>query len=317
VIQQNLHYGRRKPKNSPAIPLRAILRTTEIPPHPAMVDYLQRLFAWLMLGNNIAGDCVAVTWANVRRLVTYVLGGVESYPTIDQVWQLYKTQNPDFDPNGGSNGPGSNADGGMVIQTVLEHLVKNGGPDGVKAVAFAKVDHTNFDEVKAAIAIFGYVWVGVDVSAANERQFPNQPWDHVPGSPNEGGHSIIAGGYLGKPTADMTFITWAQEQYFTDSFWANQVEEAWVVIWPEHLGTASFDAGIDAEALADAYTAITSRPFPAPIPAPQPAPPAPVEDGLTINVNDQQVTEHLTHVSRSAGLDAWAEHHFRSYFNIK
>lgn len=322
MIHQALHYGRRKPKNAPAIHLRSILRTTQVPVHPAMVDYLQRLVAWLMLGNNLAGDCVAVTWANVRRLVTYVLTGHESYPTLAQVWQFYKTQNPNFDPNGDPNvnGPGSQADGGMDIQTALEYLVKVGGPDGVKAVAFAKVDHTNRDEVQAAIAIFGYVWVGINVTAANEQQFPNQPWDYVPGSPDEGGHSIITGGYLGKPNADMTFITWAQEQYFTDSFWANQVEEAWVAIWPEHLGTASFEAGVDGEALAAAYQELTGRPFPAPTPAPTPTPspsPTPTPDsGLTINITDSVIVERLEHVSRGSNVDTWATHHFHSYFRI-
>lgn len=275
--------GRRAPKDADAIRFGDILRAgAQIPPHPASEDYLARLSGWQMLGNDSAGDCVAVTWANMRRLVTAFLS-TENYPTQDQVWEVYKTQNPDFDPNGDPNvnGPSSPADQGMDIQTLLEYLVKVGGPDGVKAVAFAKVDYTNTQEFEAALAIFGGVWTGVNVLQANMDEFGHgQPWDYVPGSPLDGGHSVLSGGY----TPDVRFITWAQETEFTPAFVANQVEECWVVVWPEHLGTAQFEAGIDQAALANAYEELTGKPFPVqptptptPVPVPPPAPgPAPV-----------------------------------------
>jgi hypothetical protein len=274
-------YGRRSPKRAAAISLSRIL-TGKVPAHPVAADYLATLGGWQMLGNDRAGDCVAVTWANVRRIVTAV-AGVENCPTQDEVWAVYKTQNPDFDPNGtaDTNGPGSSADQGMDIQTLLEYLVKTGGPDGVKALAFAKVDPTNVDEVKAAVAIFGYVWTGIVVQDANMTQFDNgKPWDYVARSADDGGHSVITGGY-GTPGAgplggDERFITWAQETSFTDRFWNRKVEEAWVVIWPEHLTHPAFLAGVDLTALASDYTAVTGKPFPAvvpPAPAPVPTPP--------------------------------------------
>src|ERR1700689_5048209 len=148
-------YGRRSPKRTRALKLGPLL-TGVVPAHPASADYLAELGGgWQELGNANAGDCVAVTWANVRRLVTGILTGSGYYPTQDQVWAIYKTQNPDFDPDGTqeTNGPGSPADGGMDIQTLLEYLVATGGPDGVKALGFAAVDVKNPAEVKAAIAI--------------------------------------------------------------------------------------------------------------------------------------------------------------------
>ncbi|MEU8968174.1 hypothetical protein AB0D11_02665 [Streptomyces monashensis] len=271
-----LKYGRRSPKRAAAISLSRVL-TGKIPAHPAAADYLARLAAWQMLGNDAAGDCVAVTWANVRRLVSFI-AGAETYPSQDEVWAVYKTQNPDFDPNGSAdtNGPGSQADGGMDIQTLLEYLVKVGGPDGTKALAFAKVDPTNPDEVKAAVAIFGYVWTGITVQDANMDQFnAGQPWDYVARSADDGGHSVITGGYgaagPGPLGGDERFITWAQETSFTDRYWSHQVEEAWAVIWPEHLTHPAFLAGVDLAALAADYAAITGQPFPAVVP-PQPAP---------------------------------------------
>lgn len=262
-------YGKRPPKLAAALNLGPLL-TGIVPQHPDAVDYIAAMDGgWQMLGNNLASDCAAVTWANVRRMVTKVLGDSEQYPTQDQVWELYRTQNPVFDPAGGrdSNGPGSEADGGMELQTLFEYLVKHGGPDGVKAVAFARVNPQNTAEVKAAVAIFGYVWTGTTVLAVNEQQFADdEPWDYDPISPEEGGHSIVTGGY-GVPAAgsapalggDEKFVTWAEETSFTDGFWGREVDECWVVIWPEHLGSRAFLEGVDQADLKSAYQDITGR----------------------------------------------------------
>jgi hypothetical protein len=258
-------YGRRPPKNAPALRFGSFL-SSAAPPHPQQEDYLAKLTGWQMLGNDVAGDCNAVTWANTRRLVTATLT-TEYYPTQAQVWQFYETQNPGFDPNGTSdtNGPGSSDDQGMEIQTGLEYLHRTGGPDGVRAVAFAKVDHTNIDEVEAALAIFGGLWLGIQVLDANQQQFANGlAWTDVPGSPIDGGHAILGGGYT---TADVNFITWAKETEFARSFWNGVVhgnplvEEAWVVIWPEHLGTTAFEHGVDQAQLAADYRALTGQPL--------------------------------------------------------
>jgi hypothetical protein len=195
-----------------------------------------------------------VTWANKRRLVTATLAGTETYPSLDQVLEFYKTQNPGFPAE----------DNGMDIQTALETLVTAGGPDGVKAVAFARVDHLNAEEVKAAIALFGSVWTGVYVLNANQQQFSEgQPWDYVPGSGVDGGHSVLTGGYgsggSGALGGDEKFITWAAETSFTDAYWANECEECWAVIWPEHLGSREFQAGIDRDQLAADYRDITGQ----------------------------------------------------------
>lgn len=270
-----LKYGRRPPKNAPAIRFADIRRTDSTPVFPPSADYMTPLDnGWQMLGNDQYGDCVAVTWANVRRLVTHFLS-VEKYPDLDQVFAFYKTQNPNFPQQ----------DDGMDIQTALEDLHAKGGPDGVAAVAFAKVDHTNEDEIRAAIASCGYVWVGMNVLQANMTEFDNgEKWDYVAHSPLDGGHSVIVAGYGGSGNAPLDgtirFETWAEETSFTDAFWKRQVEEAWVVIWPEHLGTDSFEANVSGQALADEYQALTGQPLVIPTPAPTPPPPAP-EDANT------------------------------------
>lgn len=281
---QKLKYGRKPPKNAPAIEFAKIRRagSAAIIP-PTSIDYLEALNGiWQMLGNDQYGDCVAVTWANVRLLMSHYAGG-NKYPTQDQVFTFYKTQNPGF----------PSEDNGMDIQTALEDLVKSGGPDGVKAVAFAKVDYTSKAEVQAAIDTFGFVWVGINVLDINQDEFgENKPWNYVASSPVDGGHSVVAGGYgpagTGALAGDVRFETWAQETSFTDSFWQHQVEECWVVIWPENMGTDSFQSNIDSDALAAEYSLVTDgkvlefppgptpQPTPVPTPAPVPVTPPPV-----------------------------------------
>jgi hypothetical protein len=243
----------------PVIPDRPKLRFRDIRtgliPHPASEDYLAGVSGWQMLGNDQYGDCVAVTGGNERYFVTSLLTNTPTYPTLQQVIDLYKTQNPLFPTQ----------DNGMNIQLCLEYLNKVGWL-GVQIVAFAAVDYTDPEETDAALATFGSLWTGITVSQANQQQFASgEPWDYDPASPIEGGHSVMTGGY---DAASLKFITWAQETAFTNAYWDNQVEEAWIVIWPEMLGTRQFEAGIDAAKLDEYYFDLTGRHIPSAPPAP-------------------------------------------------
>lgn len=124
------------------------------------------------------------------------------------------------------------------------------------------MDQNDFAQVEAALAIFGGIWLGITVLDANQQEFANgQAWTDVPGSPIDGGHAILGGGY----TPDVKFITWAQETEFAPSFWsgnvngASLVEEAWIIIWPEHLGSKAFLSGIDLQQLAADYLDLTGE----------------------------------------------------------
>lgn len=303
-----LKTGRRKPKNAPALRAASFLKAeaAQLPAHPSSENYFKVITDWQMLGNDKYGDCVAVTWANERHAISRLLLGKNTYPSLDDVIKFYKTQNPNF----------PSQDDGMEIQTALEYLVHNGGPDGVKPLAFAKVDHTNLEEVKAALAVFGMVWVGIDVQNANMTQFNRGlPWDYVPGSADDGGHSVVGGGYLGQSTNDVQFITWGSETGFTDNYWNHKVEEVWVVVWPEQIGTAQFQAGVDQVALASAYEQLTGRSFPVqpapnPTPAPTPVPtptPNPIPSPVpTPTPNPSSTTRTFTQ-EELAALDEWAD----------
>jgi hypothetical protein len=303
-------YGRRPadPANlARAIRFSAIRRTGAVIAPPAAVDYIAAMGGgWLMLGNGPdntvapgfpgCGNCESVRWANTQRVMSTVLGPTATppvaphYPPWSQVLTIYQTQNPDFDPTGDpdTTGPGSPADGGMDTQTLLQWLVANPGPDGSECVGFSLVDHTNREEVQAAVDAGGLLWLDINVQAAQQGQFGNdQPWNYVAGSPVEGGHAVPLGGYGTSPAGSnpdlagpWKFETWAEESSMTALFWTNMVEQLWFPIWKEQLGTAEFQAGVDLAAFAGEYTAATGRPFPYPVPitppTPVPVPPTPV-----------------------------------------
>lgn len=247
-------FGRRKPSNKPALMLGQVLSTI-VPPHPICVDYIAFFKDWDPLANDLYGNCVAVAWANMTRSITGLLGlnDAEIYPNLEQVLELYKTQNPGFPVE----------DNGMDMQTMLEHILHNGDPVGRRPVAFAKVHPYDEEEVKAALAIFGVLLLGIQVDKEVVTCFDaGLPIDHSADHPMLGGHAVIGGGYLGKDEEDIRFVTWGKLTGMTDRFLhSGMLEEAWVVVWPEHLGTKQFREGIDMDKLADYYRALTGRPL--------------------------------------------------------
>lgn len=271
--------GKKDPKGAPSLKAAKYFNLAALANFPA-VDYGAHIdWSGTLNGNGAAGDCVACQTANARTVTTGVLTGTPSYPTQDQVWSIYQTQNKNFDPNGSSdtNGPGSNDDQGMDLQTLWEFLVKNPNYAGIGTlVGFAQLDHTNLQELRNAVSLGGSVALGVQVAEAQQQQFPNT-WDYVEGSPIEGGHAILAVGHEDTTANELRIITWAAELALTEAFISHQVDEAWLLIWEDDLGSERFVAGMDLATFAADYTAITGRTFPAVVPDPTPQPdPVPV-----------------------------------------
>lgn len=261
----------------PHDPDRPVLRlghylAGQVPKHPIYVDYLTQVHDWGVWGNDLYGDCGPVSVGNQRKQVSLYLGGQEQSPSLDDIFALYRTQNPTFDPATGAAG-----DNGVVLADMLSALLKV-GVAGVKPLAYASVDVTNPDEVRAAISLFGSVLFGVDLDVAQQAQTDTGVWDYQRRSPEWGGHAVMAGAYTSdtsKGAVDISVISWGERIGVTDEFCARQLQEAWVVLWPEVLGTAEFEQGVDLSALAADYEQLTGRKFPAIEPEPTPGPPAP------------------------------------------
>ena len=264
--------GRRPPTNAPALRLANFL--APVPLHPLEISRLDTVTDWDIRGNDKYGDCGPVSVANSRALTTRVLTGIESYPDLNAILDLYRRSgNPNFPSD----------DNGVVMQDMLNEVHKN-GIDGFRCIAYARVDLSDIDELRAAIAIFGTVLLGVNLDVAQQNQMV---WDEVGPSYPWGGHAVMAADYTSQASgADIGFISWGEAMALTDAFYWKQLEEAWIVIWPEHFSSKSFMEDIDVNELALAYHALTGRVLPVPItPAPTPPvpkPPKPVPDSAML-----------------------------------
>ncbi len=264
----------------PPTPGKPVLRLSKyltgiLPEHPTSVDYIAGI-EFGMYSNDQFGVCGPTYVANSRRETTARLLGKMQAPALDDVYDLYRRSgNPHFDPRTGDD------DNGVNMQVMLQAVV-SGGIGSVKALGFAKIDVSNLEEIKAAIAIFGFVGFGVDLQVAQQAQTQRGMWDYQP-SGEWGGHAILGGRYAQN---GVSVITWAQVVLMTARFIQRQAQEAWILIWPEHLSDNGFMQGVNLAKFAADYEAMTGKQFPAvvpPSPPPIPTPPSPTPvPGMTI-----------------------------------
>lgn len=229
--------------------------TGQVPTHPITANHLKGI-TFGMYGNDNFGVCGPTAIANSRRLVTHTLGGRQVDPSQEDVFDLYRRSgNPNFDPKTG------NDDNGVILQKMLEAVV-SGGIGGQKAVAFAKFDPGNEQELEAAISIFGFTIDGVTLDVAQQAQTNTGEWKYVRGSGEWGGHCVLGGAYAdhkGTSRDTTSAITWAEIVKLSNGFRTHQQDEAWILIWPEHLGSKAFQAGIDVVKLRLAFKNITGQ----------------------------------------------------------
>lgn len=278
-----------------------------LPPNPAVVDWLSRVASWPMYLNDQLGDCTCAMLGHA----------VEAFTTYGQGRTVEVTDNDvlhTYEAVGGYVPGDPSTDGGAVIQDVLSYWQKT-GIGGHKILAYARVDHTNLTEVRAAADIFGALLIGVDLPAIAQQQFANgQPWDVVRNDGGiEGGHAIHGGAYDAS-NKTLTVTTWGQAQVVTEAWWTRYVTECWVAISPEWLSAAGTSPeGFDLSALGEDFSALTGQPnpFPAPSPTPGPTPtpvPAPSPDrAFAAAARAWLNSHHTSRVSRQlvGDLKAW------------
>lgn len=283
----------------PATPGRPRLRLVNylLPSYPPSVDYSAGV-EFGLYQNDRFGVCGPTAVANYRRLISAKLGGAMKAPTQDDVFDLYRRSgNPRFNPATGDD------DNGVNMQEMLTELAKN-GIGGVKCVAFASVDPSNTQEMRAADAIFGGLLHGVMLQQAQQAQTNVGTWDYSP-SRSLGGHAVLSCAYNPQTVG---VITWAQRVKMTEAFMHRQNQEAWIVIWPEHLTDDNLLNSMDLVELAKDYEDLTGRKFPAvvppkppaPTPVPVPPPPQPTPgrstlviagDNLQVSLNGKVITQ--------------------------
>lgn len=228
---------------------------------PAQRDWLSQVTEWPMYANDKYGDCVFAAIGHMIEAWTAYNGSQIEVATEDLLHAYSAVTGFDrADPS---------TDQGTVLQDALDYW-RTVGIAGHKILAFAKVDHTNPIEVRAALDVFGGLMTGINFPRIAMDQFTaGKPWDAVHDDGGiEGGHAIHAGAY----TPGMyDVVTWARVQAMTPAFHARYVDEVWAVITPEwYAANGKTPGGIDLHGLGETMSQITgeANPFPVNPPAP-------------------------------------------------
>jgi hypothetical protein len=177
-------------------------------------------------------------------------------------------------------------DVGATLQDALKrwHQV---GIGGNKIAAYAQIDATDHDTIRACISLFGAVYAGMNFPSSAMDQFNRgQEWTVVKRATMEGGHCINLGAY----DDGFTCVTWGRTQKMSADFALRFVDECWIPLDLDWLSAQGISpATIDAATLNADYQALTGQagPFPvitpAPAPVPTPAPtPVPVDADKTL-----------------------------------
>ena len=167
-----------------------------------------------MDGNDTLGDC---TCAGLAHAITTYSGliGKKTIMAGAAVVKLYRHL---------TGGP----DTGLNELNVLNYWRQNGA-DGVKILAYVKLDPKNHTNVQQAIRLFGGVYLGFQVQQNAQQEFDaHQPW--TPGPLTQDGHAVYAVAY---DANGVTVLTWGNTQQATWAWWDECVDEAYAILPPE------------------------------------------------------------------------------------
>lgn len=209
-----------------------------LPPAPPSTDWTAKVNEpWRMMLNDSLGDCTCAAAGHLIMEWT-CNAGVGVLPTDDQILEAYEAIT-------GYNPADPNSDQGAVELDVLNYW-RQTGIAGHQIGAFAEIDPANQDHVKAAVYLFGGVYIGVQLPLSAQGQ---DEWNVVgpltgdcePGS--WGGHAVPVVAY---DENGVTVITWGQPLKMSWAFWSAYVDEAYAIISADFLnGAGDTPAGFD------------------------------------------------------------------------
>jgi len=291
--------GRLKPHDPATHPrLRLGNYLTAYPAAPALVDYISAVNAWPMYGNDTIGDCtVAAAGHMIQAWTRYGQGATVTISEADVIAAYSAVSG--YVPGRPST------DQGAVMQDVLSYWRKT-GIGGHKILGYAEVDLRNAAELKAAMDLFGHVYLGINCPDTALDQFDDgQPWDVESGAEIEGGHAIDWG--YAETGANHEVITWGAVEEMTPAFLAKYGEEAWVVLSQEWINAAgSNPEGLNVAALNADFTAMTGQPGPFPVqPEPSPEPPAPIPQPVPVPPSPGPDPSVAADVALADAVRAW------------
>ena len=244
VDQSKFKLGKSKPRHDPRTFQLANYfgpKTAEAcPPAPAVRDWTGKVRKpWGMLANDVIGDCTVAGAAHIIQAWTANEGPQEVTMTDAEVIGAY-SKITGYNPNDPST------DQGAVLLDVLRYWRKT-GIAGHRIMAFAAPEPGNKEHIRAALDLFGGLYIGLDlpVSAQAQRVWSVPPCGRRgPGVPGGwGGHCVVAEAY---DPQGLTVITWGEKKRMTWGFFQVYCDEAYAVLsedWLkyDHRSPSGFD----------------------------------------------------------------------------
>lgn len=237
---------------------------------PASADWLSEVKSWGMLMNDSLGDCVAAGAGHAAIAFSHYGQGKDVSVADSDALDMYEAIS--------GYKPGKpETDIGATLQDGLGYW-RGTGIGGHQIAAFAQLEVTDLEVIRACIATFGGVYTGMNFPTTAMDQFnAGQDWSLVKRSTIEGGHCVPIGAY---DSSSFTCVTWGQTQRMTLGFFGRYFDEVWVPISQEWVSTTGgvSPTGLDTDALNADFLALTglAGPF---------APSAPVHGDVAADVD--------------------------------
>ena len=211
---------------------------TVLPPVKPAVDWTPFVTTWPMMMNDSVGDCTCAAAGHLIELWTGAASDIVT-PTDPQIIAAYSAITG-YDPSDPSTDTGANE------ISVLNYW-KASGIAGHQIGAYAKVDHTNHDQVMVAIDMFAGVYIGLTVTQQMMQDFGKKPWTlaNSSGDP-EGGHAVPVVAY---DATGVTVVTWGGLQQMDWPTWDLVVEEVYAIFSQDFVNGTTSPSGFDAVTL--------------------------------------------------------------------
>ena len=250
--------------------LKHFLQASYLGTVPDTVSYLPPTADLPIDANDSLGNCTAAAAAHVETTFSAFGQKLRMVPSVADVIAFYS----------GSTGyvPGRpSTDQGGDMLTVQKYW-QNVGLAGHKLAAYFAVDPSDFEEMRAALYLFGNLYIGfyLPQSAMDTVNQGGTVWDvsrrnsQIIGGHAVAVHKIVKGG-------NITVSTWGQLQEMTPAFWLRYVDEPYSTVSQTWVKNNATPSGLDVDAANAAFLTITGRPGPFLSDGPvDPTPPIPV-----------------------------------------
>ena len=214
-----------------------------LPAIPAACDWGKAAHApWGMMANDVVGDCTCAAAGHATQAWTANHGTEVTIPdaAILAAYSAITGYTPS-DPN---------SDQGAVELDVLKFW-RSTGIGGRKIGAFAALEPKNKGHIRAALDLFGGLYIGLALPLSAQGQ---KVWSvpcagtHGKGAPGSwGGHAVAVVAY---DAAGLTCITWGALQKMTWRFWETYTDESYAILSPDWVAPGKVaPSGLDLAAL--------------------------------------------------------------------